>query len=156
MAMVNVKAVTPRKGVIVHQVKTWTFCRHSHCNVNGKCFCTGDSCWVIYRNQMSTHPMHSASLNTFEVSVYQNWTVHSQWHTVYCHLNIPVVQYRVTTCSPHFVVVYRGWQYVDSGCTVKHHIIGNFCLQTSMGAKWGWCCIRVWLYFLTRICSGKL
>ena len=30
---------------------------------------------------------------------------------------------------------------------LKYHIIGDFCLQTSMGAKWVWCCIRVGHYF---------
>ena len=44
VVMVNMKAVTPRIGVIVHQVKTWTCSQHSHCNVNGKCFCTDNSC----------------------------------------------------------------------------------------------------------------
>jgi len=46
-----------------------------------------------------------------------------------------IVQYRATTCSVQFVVVYRGWQYVGGGSTLKYHIIGNFCLQSSMGAK---------------------
>ena len=63
-----------------------------------------------------------------------------------CHHMNNVVQYRATTCSPQFVVVYWGWQYIDGGSTLKYHTIGNFCLQTSMGAKWGWCCIRVWLF----------
>jgi len=40
-----------------------------------------------------------------------------------------------TTCSPQFVVIYGGWQYVDGGSTLKYHIIGNFCLHSSMGAK---------------------
>ena len=31
-------------GVIVHDVKTSTCSRHSHCNVNDKCFCTDNSC----------------------------------------------------------------------------------------------------------------
>jgi len=31
--------------------------------------------------------------------------------------------------------VYRGWPYVDSGSALKYHIIGNFCLHSSMGAK---------------------
>ena len=57
VVMVNVKAVTPRIGVIVHQMKTWTSSQHSYCNVIHKCFCTDNSCWVIYLPQMSTHPM---------------------------------------------------------------------------------------------------
>ena len=64
-----------------------------------------------------------------------------------CHHMNNIVQYRTTTCSPQFFVLFQGWQYVDCGSTLKYHIIGNFCLQTAMGAKWGWCCIRVWLYF---------
>jgi len=51
------------------------------------------------------------------------------------HMN-NIVQYRTTTCSPQ-LVVYRGWQYVDSGSTLKCHIIGNFCFQSSMGANEG-------------------
>jgi len=58
-----------------------------------------------------------------------------------------ILHYRATTCLLQFVVVYGGWQYVDGGSTLKCHIIGNFCLQTFIGAKWGWCCIRVWLSF---------
>jgi len=58
-----------------------------------------------------------------------------------------IIQYRATTCSPQFMVVYQGWQYVDGGSTLKYNIKGNFCLQCSMGAKWGWCYIRVWPYF---------
>ena len=61
--MVNMKAVTPRIGVIVRQVKTWTCSWHSHCNVNDKCFCTDNSCRVIYLDQTSTHPMLHAFFN---------------------------------------------------------------------------------------------
>ncbi len=50
-------------------------------------------------------------------------------------MNNIVQYYRATICSPQFVVVYRGWQYVGGGNTLKYHIIGNVCLQTSMGAK---------------------
>jgi len=64
-----------------------------------------------------------------------------------CHQMNNIVQYRATTFSSQFVVVYQGWQCVDGGNTLKYYIIGNFCLQTSIGAKWGWCCIRVWLHF---------
>jgi len=73
-----------------------------------------------------------------------------------CHHLNNIVQYKATTCSPQFVVVYQGWQYVDSGSTLKYHIIGNFCLHSSMGAKWGLWCIRVWLYFTCCLCKRKL
>ena len=52
-----------------------------------------------------------------------------------CHHMNNIVQYRATTCSPQFVVVCGGWQYVGGSNTLKYHIIGNVCLQTSMGAK---------------------
>jgi len=66
-----------------------------------------------------------------------------------------IVQYRAATCSPQFMVIYQGWQYVDSGSTLKYHIKGNFCLQTSIGAKWGGA-ISGFDCILLRICSGKL
>jgi len=46
-----------------------------------------------------------------------------------------IVRYRATASSLQFVVVYGGWQYVDGGSTLKYYIIGNFCLQTFIGAK---------------------
>ena len=55
VVMANVKVMTPRIGVIVHQVKS----QHSHCKVNDKCFCTDNSCRVMYLHQTSTHPMLS-------------------------------------------------------------------------------------------------
>jgi len=67
-----------------------------------------------------------------------------------------IVQYKATTCSFEFVVVCQGWQHVDSGCTLKYHITGNFNLQSSVGAKWGFWCIRVWLYFTCCLCKRKL
>ena len=75
----------------------------------------------------------------------------SNYNSSLCHHMNNIVQYRATTCSPQFVVGYWGWQYVDNGSTLKYYIIGNFCLQSSMGAKWEWCCIRVWLYFATDL-----
>ena len=49
-------------------------------------------------------------------------------HNAYmCHHRSNIVQYRTTTCSSRFVVVYWGWQLVDSGSTLKYHIKGNFC-----------------------------
>jgi len=84
------------------------------------------------------------------------------------HMN-NIVQYRATTCSPQFVVAYRGWQYVDSGSTLKHHIKENFCLQSSMGAKWGYQGLTVFChgfvqasckyikgYFTCCLCKRKL
>ena len=73
-----------------------------------------------------------------------------------CHYMNNIVQYRATTCSLQFVVQYWGWQYVDSGSTFKYHIIGNFCLHSSMGAKWGLWCTRVWLYFTCCLFKRKL
>jgi len=35
----------------------WTCSQHSHCNVNDICFCTDNSCSVMYLHQTSTHPM---------------------------------------------------------------------------------------------------
>jgi len=43
--------------------------------------------------------------------------------------------------------IYPVFQYVNSSSTLKYHIIGNLVLQTSMGAKGGWCAIRVRHYF---------
>ena len=91
-------------------------------------------------------------LQTCVVCVFR-WLIFSSFnHNLYlCHHMSNIVQYRATTCSLQFVVVYRGCQYVDSGSTVKYHIIGNICLPTSMGAKRGWCCVRVWLYFAKEL-----
>ena len=54
-----------------------------------------------------------------------------------CHHLNNIVQCRATTCSPQFVVEYQGWPYVDSDSALKYHIIGNFCLHSSMGVSEG-------------------
>jgi len=82
-------------------------------------------------------------LQIFIVCVFR-WLIFSpsNHNSSWCHHMNNSVQYRSTTCSPKFVVVYRGWQHVNDVSTLKCHIIGNFCLQTSVGAKWGWCCVQ--------------
>jgi hypothetical protein len=83
--------------------------------------------------------------------------ISSNHNSSLCHHMYNNVQYRATTCSPQFVVGYWGWQYVDSGSTLKQHIIGNFSLYSTMGVnKWGLWCIRVWLYFTCCLCKTKL
>jgi hypothetical protein len=37
------------------------------------------------------------------------------------------------------------WQFIDGGGKPKYGVAWNFCAQTSMGAKWGWRIIGVWL-----------
>jgi hypothetical protein len=43
------------------------------------------------------------------------------------------------------VVRRRLWRYIDGGGKSKYCIVGNFCLHTFIGVKWGWRYIRVWL-----------
>jgi len=67
VVMVNMKVVTLRIGVIVHQVKTWTCSRHSHCKVNAFVqIIVAESC--IFIRQVHT-PCYLHSLHTFEVSI---------------------------------------------------------------------------------------
>ena len=96
-------------------------------------------------------------LQTYIVCVFR-WLIFSpsNHNSNLCHHLNNIVQNRATTCSPRFVVVYRGWPYVDSSSALKYHIIGNFCLHSSMGAKWGLWCIRVWLYFTCCLYKRKL
>jgi len=49
-----------------------------------------------------------------------------------------IVHYRAPNCGG-----ISRMAVCQCGSTLKYHIIGNFFLQTSMGAEWGWCCIRV-------------
>ena len=37
------------------------------------------------------------------------------------------------------------WRYIEGGGKSKYRIVGNFCLQTSIGVQWGWRYIRAWL-----------
>ena len=41
--------------------------------------------------------------------------------------------YDTTACSPQFVVIYWGL------CLYNYCMIGNFCPETFIGTKWGWC-----------------
>ena len=79
VVMVNLKAVIPRRGMIVHQVKTWTCSQHSHCKmINIFVLIIVAESYIFIRPT----PCYLHSLNTFEVSVHQNWTVHSVRHVL--------------------------------------------------------------------------
>ena len=67
------------------------YSRHRHCNVSDKCFCTGSIRWVIY----SRYPH---SLNTFQVAVYQNYTVGDvQGKHLFPHHCVQISQYTRTS-----------------------------------------------------------
>jgi hypothetical protein len=47
--------------------------------------------------------------------------------------------------SATVVVRRRLWRYIEGGGKLKYCIVGNFCLHTFIGVKWGWRYIGVWL-----------
>jgi hypothetical protein len=53
-------------------------------------------------------------------------------------LSLVKFQFNFTVCS---------LQYIEVGSKLQYCIIGSFCSQAFIGAKWGWCYVGVCVHF---------